>query len=538
MNNNGLKLERYTHIYYSIAIVLLLAIVVFVRIRLLNVPLERDEGEFAYLGQLLLSGIPPYLTSYSMKPPGIFGAYALSMFFFGENQTGIHIGLLIVNLGSIIFLFYLSKRLYDFWTALTASASYVLLTLSQTVYGVFAHATHYVIFFVLAGLLMLVDALEKDSLKRYLFSGILLGFSCAMKQQAFFLMIFTICYFLLQSAKSHPFILRRLFEKGLVFFLGILIPIGSICLLLALSGTLQKFWFWTYSYPSELVSQMTLRRGIDQFLGTFMMILVSFAPLLCLAACGAVILCSDRFARRHICFVAGLFLFSFAAISPGFHYSPHYFVLMMPVLAILIGICVSFIVRHLSQHYLKIIPLLVFLLASGYTLYQERNYLFIETPIEVVNNIYVNNPFVESLVIAEYIKEHSSADDRIAILGSEPQIYFYTGLQAVTSFNQVYALMENQPYAERMQKQMIHEIEEARPKYVVFVKVDASWMVLKSSNMSVIKWGVNYVKNLYDQVGVVDIIDSDTTHCVWDNKAAEYTPISNSFITVFKRKKL
>ena len=38
---------------------LILLAVVFVRLRLLGVPLERDEGEYAYMGQLLLKGIPP-----------------------------------------------------------------------------------------------------------------------------------------------------------------------------------------------------------------------------------------------------------------------------------------------------------------------------------------------------------------------------------------------------------------------------------------------------------------------------------------------
>lgn len=43
--------------------VLLLAVIVLfslIRLRLLDMPLERDEGEYAYAGQLLLQGIPPY----------------------------------------------------------------------------------------------------------------------------------------------------------------------------------------------------------------------------------------------------------------------------------------------------------------------------------------------------------------------------------------------------------------------------------------------------------------------------------------------
>lgn len=36
--------------------VLLLAVVIAVRVGLLDVPLERAEGEYAYMGQLLLKG--------------------------------------------------------------------------------------------------------------------------------------------------------------------------------------------------------------------------------------------------------------------------------------------------------------------------------------------------------------------------------------------------------------------------------------------------------------------------------------------------
>src|ERR1700678_1899658 len=42
----------------------------FVRWRLLGMPLERDEGEYAYAGQLFLQGIPPYQLAWNMKFPG------------------------------------------------------------------------------------------------------------------------------------------------------------------------------------------------------------------------------------------------------------------------------------------------------------------------------------------------------------------------------------------------------------------------------------------------------------------------------------
>jgi hypothetical protein len=47
------------------------------RLRLLEIPLERDEGDYAHIAQLLLQGVPPYAAAYDMRLPGIFAAYAL-----------------------------------------------------------------------------------------------------------------------------------------------------------------------------------------------------------------------------------------------------------------------------------------------------------------------------------------------------------------------------------------------------------------------------------------------------------------------------
>ena len=62
-----------------------LALTAAVRIRLLDVPLERDEGEYAYAGQLLLEGVPPYQLAYNMKLPGTYLAYAATMALFGQS---------------------------------------------------------------------------------------------------------------------------------------------------------------------------------------------------------------------------------------------------------------------------------------------------------------------------------------------------------------------------------------------------------------------------------------------------------------------
>src|SRR5690349_14316034 len=75
-------------IAWAILVVTIL-IVVAARVRLSGMPLERDEGEYAYAGQLLAQGIPPYTLAYNMKLPGTYAAYMVMMAIFGQTPTGI-----------------------------------------------------------------------------------------------------------------------------------------------------------------------------------------------------------------------------------------------------------------------------------------------------------------------------------------------------------------------------------------------------------------------------------------------------------------
>src|SRR5260221_5440849 len=134
----------------------MLALVAAVRFRMMDMPLERDEGEYAYSGQLILQGIPPYKLAYNLKFPGIYAAYALMMLLFGQTAAGIHLGLLVVNAASIILMFFLGRRLLDLNGGLVAAATFALLSLSVSVLGLAAHASHFVVLAALGRTLLLL----------------------------------------------------------------------------------------------------------------------------------------------------------------------------------------------------------------------------------------------------------------------------------------------------------------------------------------------------------------------------------------------
>jgi hypothetical protein len=137
-------------------------------------------------------------------------------------------------------------------------------------------------------------------------------------------------------------------------------------------------------------------------------------------------------------------------------------------------------------------------------------------PEEVSREIYWPNPFPESLPIAAYLQENTTNDDTIAILGSEPQIFFYAKRRSATGFIYMYPLMEQHPFAEEMQKRMIGQIEDKKPKFILFVRNQLSWLQQGKSSSLLFQWFENYRNTFYTRKGLVQIF-GDTTLYQWEN---------------------
>jgi hypothetical protein len=154
----------------------------------------------------------------------------------------------------------------------------------------------------------------------------------------------------------------------------------------------------------------------------------------------------------------------------------------------------------------------------------------------VSKTTYPREPFPESLEIARYIKEQTSRNDRIAVIGSEPQIYFYSDRRSATGYIYTFALMERQPYALRMQQEMIREIESAEPVLFILVEIGSSWGIRPGSERFIFEWFQEYRMRYLHQVGVVDIITEDSTMYHWGDDSIGYSPLSAYRIRIFKRK--
>ena len=511
------------------------ASVLFARIRLLELPLERDEGEYAYTGHLLLSAIPPYKLAYSMKFPGTSVAYAVLMSIFGESINGIHLGLIFINLLTAGLILFLGRRLLGELGGIGSAAAYGVLSLMPHVLGQAAHATHFVVMCSTAGAFLLLRAIDRRSNMLIAASGCLFGLGLLMKQPGLFFVLFGSVYLFSRDwpAQLAP---HDIACRNLIFVTGGCAPFFVTCLALWKAGVFEKFWFWTIKYADQYGSQLSIGEGLRIFSEHFWNRLGTALPIWAIAAIGLIVCLVNPTLRTRAGFLITFAFFSALAVCPGFYFRPHYFILLLPAVSLLAGAALVAALNGLriSAHAVRLATILLFALCLAWPLWSEADFFFGRPLVEANRMVNGTNPFPESVKIGEYIRTQSSPSDTIAVLGSEPQIYFYSKRCSATGYIYTYGLMEPQPYAHQMQQEMIREIETASPKFLVLVVVNKSWLAGRDSDQTILRWADTFCDANYEEVGLVNISDEGTDY-YFSGRPVNVTPTAEH-ILIFRRK--
>jgi len=488
------------------------ALVIAIRIRLLGIPLERDEGEYAYAGQLILQGVPPYKLAYNMKFPGTYAAYALVMSIFGQTIHAIHLGLLLVNAATIALIFLIGRRLIDSTAAIAAAACYAVLSLSPSVLGLASHATNFVMLPVLGGTLLMLNVRESEqhTFTRLCISGLLFGIGVLMKQPAFLFIPFAVIYIGWNDAQRRLPI-KRILVRILTFGIGAVLPMAITCVILWRAGVIDKFWFWTINYAWQYGSLVPMSQAPRIFSISATKIVKDDWPLLVMAGIGVFSGLWNQRMRASTLFLIAFLFFSALALCPGFYFRTHYFILALPAVSLLAGTAISKLSQTLAAQMILIrfVPLLLFAVALSFPILLDKRIFFEVSPNQACATIYPENPFFESVRIGDYLRDHTGPDDTIAVLGSEPEIYFYSNRHSATGYIYTYGLMEPQKYAQQMQREMIREIEDARPKYLISVAMAYSWLRRPDSEPSIFTWANEYMAQNYVVDSLVNIMPSE-----------------------------
>lgn len=525
--------------YHLILMWIVIAVISIIRYRLISVPFERDEGEYAYIGSSFLHGIAPFKDAYSMKLPGTSFMYAIFMLFFGHSNSGVHLGLIFVNATTMYFLYAAFKKIFNPFIGLATGTIYGFMVIGIAFDGFAAHATHFICFYTSIGFLFLAHFMKSGKpLKLFLF-GLMLGMAFLMKQQAIFLIMFgaAFVFVYLKIEKRQPLI--RIIKNLLLLGSGVAIPYIVVFLIILFTGQFQTFWLWTVKYASQYEAVKSMSIIATYFEVSFAPIWYIYDYFWILALAGILVLYWCPYTRIQKLFIVGYLIASACSVSSGFYFRQHYFIVILPVVGLLSGIFIELVIK-LSRERISMLKssAVPFIVMSGLfllTIYINRRYFFSLSPKAVCSIAYWGNPFDQAQDIAKYLKDNTKDSDKIAILGSEPEIYFYADRTAATGYLYTYPLVDKQAFNLIMQEQMIKEIETNKPAFIIFCNIPYSWAVSAGTPRKIFDWGNAYTHANYTPVGFADFFNNRGWQIFWGDDMKNHSNDAESFIIIFKR---
>lgn len=523
-------LRHWPWVLLSISLLFLIG----VRLRLLGIPLERDEGGFAYIGKMMFEGQNLYTDLYDSKLPGLYFLYGAFVHLFGYSASGVHAGLLLCNVAATLLLFFLAKKLYRAEVAAWAVLVFAVMSTGINVFGFAAHATQLLLPFALGGLWVLVRELGRPSLRTWavLLAGGLLGVAFLVKQQALFFMPFAALY-LWVALRQRDQGFRAAALPILWLAVGSILPYLLVLAYLLAVGRGEAFWFWTYELPSNfgMVHQPGEKAELFSTMSSF--VLRGQWGLWALAALGLLAVWRGGWGIAQKIFASALPVLAFGGVLMGSAYYPHYWVLVLPGVALLAALAT----QHLSSNALIIKAVTAVLLAAVlWAVASNATYYFADDHTQILRKTYTANPFPECAIIGAEIKKRSQPGDEMLVFGAEPELLVSTGLPSVTGHIFPYHLLDGQWYNEKFQKELFDAVAEREPRFVAVFTGGTSWQVtdLTLGNQMMNRLGPLVFDNpKYRRIGTVDIF-SNTTIYKWDKEVAGYKPTSIAQIWLYE----
>jgi len=453
----------------------------------LSLPLERDEGEYAYIAQRMIEGEIPYLDAFDQKPPAVFVVYRVAFGLFGQSIEAIHAMLYLWSAATALALFALVSRWGGRGAGLWAAGLFVALGNHPVLFATAANTEIFMLLPLIASVWWMEKATCEGRLGSWAASGAALALACWFKPVAAAQILLLGAWAMwMPGASARPTLRERARALAAIAAGGIAMSL-PILLILAWKGALGAMIDAVFLHNFAYSTRLSLARGAENLLLRLDRQTAAFGAAWLLAAAallwrGASGTLGSSL-RVRVLLAAWLGVSALGA-SAGLYFREHYFIQWLPALCAAAalplatfcdaarrrGTVAGWVATMASAAWVLVPPTLA-----------QAHLLRADSVGERAWRIYGANPFAESVPIADYIREHSAPHDRVYVIGSEPQILFYARRRSATRYIFVYPLNIIGPGVLARQQEAWQELRDVRPEYVVDVRLQASHLVQRGA---------------------------------------------------------
>ena len=478
----------------------LILITAAVRIPLLDVPLERDEGEYAYIAWRLGHNELPYRDWVDQKPPAIFWVYRVALALPLDPIRAVHFAALLFAAASACALFFLARRFTNRFWAFVATALFTLLSADPFAQGAAANTEVFMLLpLILSQIAFLKAADGPRNVLPMLICGALTGIAIAFKQVA------AVNWFLLIALYPIFAAPEKRWSSAVAFAIW---SLGGLFAIAAIIG----LYFWTRHGLSELVDNV-FTHNLEyigamtwsdrfQFCSETVARLARTETLVWIFSAAGLIALVVAGKGKWFALLAGWLVTSMIGVSASGYFFPHYFQQLLPPLA-LIAVLGAKWLSELRPWRSSWIPRALFgLLLVFLPLKTLCPFWFSYTPADAVRTIYPGNFFAEMPEFAARIAEVTSSEQRVFVFGAEPELLFYA--QRVSATRYIFLFPLYGPYRNAREKQIAaaDEIQRATPAAAVYVPNDLFFS--PGSDQYFTDWSLFYLQqNFYSDTWLI-----------------------------------
>ncbi len=522
-------------------LLILVYIIYSIRSNFYGIPFERDEGIYCYMGKLLLEGKTPYIDFYEIKFPGLFYLYAFVVNFFGDTVQGMHKGFMWINIFTMIFVFFAVKNLFNNTAAIIAAATFSVVSITPALSGFTVQSEHGVSFFIALGVLFYSLLKLYNKLMFFFLFGFSLCMAVMIKQTAIFIALWggliLLTDFVFTKEKNY----KKTIKEMLIFITGAAFVVILMFGLVYLKGGFKDMIYFTFEHTKQYSQSMPIEEGIKYFKYTRDAIIKDYMFFWVHAILSILVLVLPSTNLKQKIFTLTIAVASFLTIVPGYFFYGHYWIQTVPGIAILAGVTVYSITIFIETKLKKRSNTVNYIYLSVFTIFfvkhlnDNKSFYYHPNYTYILRTTYGNNPFPEAWEIGKFINDNAKPEDGLLLIGSEPQIYFYTKKKAPSKHAYFTAVVNNVPMHKVWQREFAIGAEKEKPKYVVFFNHQLSLLVQANTDNFVFEWANKFIQKNYKVVGVVEMADGQPSNYIWKDAAMNYQPRTPSYVLVFER---
>jgi 4-amino-4-deoxy-L-arabinose transferase-like glycosyltransferase len=426
----------------------------FTRLQSLELPMDRDEGTYAYIAQGLSSHMMPYRDTFDHKPPLAYFLYKSAFDIFGTDREAVR-NFTTACVVLTMLLVYMFARIYSGgFGAMLAAFLYALYQQNFMLQGLGSNIEIFTQFPLAASMLFLADREKKYEHINFFIAGFFAAIAFFIKPMVGFFAAAALLYIIFYSS-------RRV-RNPAWFIAGFITVAAGTAAWAFKNGIFGEFYSDVFTYNIAYASRWNdpeLYKNL--FRGGLFYIRSSIIGSAAVAYFIYRIFREPKNGLNFLLPASALSLYAGIIVLKGAY--PHYYLTLAAVTAIAGGIMTQQLYRMMSKHgRIRAAIFAALFIASTTWIYLDT----IKAGRAFTGRNFIMPVFYDAATVSGLINNSKDPNTTLFVWPNEPEIYFLTGIKAPVKYIYSYPIEGDKAALDRVTA----EVYARPPAYIVLEK--------------------------------------------------------------------